>query len=87
MSKYNYYTPIELAALLLELIPQKASISSAIDICCGSWNLLAAAKRHYPEVKITGVDIDKVINGKIVEHGGATNTFDTFFENHLIKPV
>ena len=52
MSKYNYYTPIELAALLLELIPQKASISSAIDICCGSWNLLAAAKRHYPEVKI-----------------------------------
>ena len=60
MSKYNYYTPIELAALLLELIPQKASISSAIDICCGSWNLLAAAKRHYPEVKITGVDITRI---------------------------
>lgn len=56
MSKYNYYTPIELAALLLELIPQKASISSAIDICCGSWNLLAAAKRHYPEVKIQKVE-------------------------------
>ena len=39
------------------------------------------------KLTITGVDIDKVIEGKIVEHGGATNTFDTFFENHLIKPV
>lgn len=39
------------------------------------------------KLTITGVDIDKVVDGKIVEHGGATNTFDTFFENHLIKPV
>lgn len=31
------------------------------------------------------VDIDKVMDGKIVEHGGATNTFDTFFENNLSK--
>lgn len=38
-------------------------------------------------LEITGVDIDKVIDGKIVEHGGATNTFDTFFEHRLIKPV
>ena len=38
-------------------------------------------------LEITGVDIDKVIDGKIVEHGGATNTFETFFEHHLIKPV
>lgn len=60
MSEYNYYTPIELAVLLLELIPQEASISSIIDICCGSWNLLAAAKRSYPESEITGVDIDPV---------------------------
>lgn len=36
---------------------------------------------------ITGVDIDKVIDGKIVEHGGATNTFETFFEHHLIQSV
>lgn len=27
------------------------------------------------------------IDGKIVEHGGAANTFETFFEHHLIKPV
>ena len=38
-------------------------------------------------IEITGVDIDKVINGKIVEHGGAANTFDAFYENHLIQPV
>lgn len=38
-------------------------------------------------LEITGVDIDKVINGRIVEHGGAANTFETFFEHRLIKPV
>ena len=38
-------------------------------------------------LEITGVDIDKVIDGKIVEHGGATNTFEAFFEHHLIKPA
>ena len=38
-------------------------------------------------LEITGVDIDKVIDGKIVEHGGAVNTFETFFEHHLIKPI
>ncbi|BDF05546.1 ester cyclase [[Clostridium] hylemonae] len=38
-------------------------------------------------LEITGVDIDKVVDGKIVEHGGAANTFETFFEHHLIKPV
>lgn len=36
---------------------------------------------------ITGVDIDKVMDGKIIEHGGAMNTFETFFEQGLIKPV
>lgn len=38
-------------------------------------------------LEITGVDIDKIIDGKIVEHGGATNTFETFFEHHLIQSV
>lgn len=38
-------------------------------------------------LEITGVDIDKVIDGKIVEHGGAANTFETFIKHHLIKPV
>lgn len=38
-------------------------------------------------LEITGVDIDKVIDGKIVEHGGEANTFETFIEHHLVKPV
>ncbi len=38
-------------------------------------------------ISITGVDIDKVVDGKITEHGGATNTFDAFWEHHLIEPV
>lgn len=38
-------------------------------------------------ISITGVDIDKMVDGKIVEHGGAANTFDAFWEHHLIEPV
>ena len=38
-------------------------------------------------LEIVGVDIDKVIAGKIVEHGGAANTFECFWQNKLIKPV
>lgn len=38
-------------------------------------------------LEITGVNIDKVTGGKIVEHGGAANTFETFLEHHLIEPV
>ena len=38
-------------------------------------------------LEINGVNIDTVSDGKIVEHAGAANTFDTFFEHHLIKPV
>ena len=32
----------------------------------------------------TGVDIDKVIDGLIVEHGGAVNTFETLFEGLIL---
>lgn len=38
-------------------------------------------------IEITGVDINTVMNGKIIEHGSATNTFDAFWENGLIKPI
>ena len=33
-----------------------------------------------------GVNIDKVVDGKIVGHGGAVNTFETLFQEGLIKP-
>ena len=35
----------------------------------------------------TGVDVDKVENGKITEHGGAINTFETLFEAGIIVPA
>lgn len=38
-------------------------------------------------IEMTGVNIDKVANGKMIEHGGAVNTFDAFWNNGLIKPV
>ncbi len=44
-------------------------------------------KPTHKVLSITGVNIDRVIDGRIVEHGGAANTFDTFLEHHLIAPV
>ena len=37
------------------------------------------------KLTFTGVDIDKVKNGKIVEHSGAINTFETFIKENIIK--
>lgn len=54
---YCYYTPLGLARQIMELIPQK-QYTNAIDICCGSWNLLRAAKEKLPNLKCTGVDVD-----------------------------
>ncbi len=34
-----------------------------------------------------GVDIDKIADGKIIEHGGAMNTFETLFEENIIQPT
>ena len=50
----------------------------------GAWPGIQPAHKRLP---FTGVDIDKVVNGKIVEHGGAVNTFETLYESHLIGPV
>ena len=47
----------------------------------------AGIKPTKKNLVFTGVDIDKVAAGKIVEHGGATNTFETFLKNNLIKPT
>lgn len=58
MKQYNYYTPIELAECILKLIPD-VNVDTIIDICCGSWNLLKAAKNKYPTARVFGVDIDK----------------------------
>lgn len=50
----------------------------------GEWlGIKPTGKKLY----ITGVDIDKVADGKIVEHAGAANTFDTLFEAKIIQPA
>jgi len=33
------------------------------------------------------ITIDKVEDGKIVEHGGALNTFEALFEAKIIQPA
>ena len=50
----------------------------------GEW---IGKKPTHKRLSFTGVDIDKVVDGKIAEHGGAVNTFDTLYEENLIKPV
>jgi len=58
MNNYKFYTPLGVAEQLLNLLP-KRNYKKIIDICCGSWNLLCAAKEKYPNAKFTGVDIDE----------------------------
>lgn len=47
----------------------------------------AGIKPTNRQLLFTGVEIDKVIDGKIVEHGGAINTFGTFLEHRLIRTL
>ena len=61
MGNYIFYTPKDLAELLLKFVPSQRPIRSITDICCGSWNLLSAAKARYPDAKIVGVDIDETL--------------------------
>ena len=44
-------------------------------------------KPTHKKLSFTGIDIDKVEEGKIVEHGGAVNTFETLYEQHMIQPA
>ena len=39
------------------------------------------------QLVFTGVDIDKVIDGLLAEHGGAVNTFETLFEAGMIGAI
>ncbi|NLK36594.1 MAG: ester cyclase [Epulopiscium sp.] len=39
------------------------------------------------KLQMTGVDIDKIVDGKIVEHGGAVNTFEALIQAGIIKPA
>jgi len=37
------------------------------------------------KLKFTGVNIDQIKEGKIIEHGGAASVFDTFWSEKIIK--
>ena len=39
------------------------------------------------KVEITGVNVDKIVNGKIVEHGGAANMFEALLNIGAIQVV
>ena len=50
----------------------------------GEW---VGIKPSHKKLTFTDVDINKVVNGKIVEYSGSVNIFETLFEQNLIKPV
>ena len=50
----------------------------------GEWIGIAPTNKN---VKISGVNVDKVIDGKIVEHKGAANILNPFLEIGAIKVV
>ena len=57
MGNYKFYTPPMLAECLMKLLPRRA-YHNIIDICCGSWNLLEAAKKRFGTACYVGVDVD-----------------------------
>ena len=69
MDYSKYYTPISIAQLLVEYL-QISAPAKIVDICCGSCNLLMAAKRRWRNAILYGSDIaeqstDDVIFEKI----------------------
>lgn len=50
----------------------------------GEW---IGIKPTHKRLTFTGVNIDQVVDGKITSHGGAVNTFETLYEQQMIKPV
>ncbi len=69
MGNYKFYTPPMLAECLMTLLPRK-DFHRIIDICCGSWNLLNAAKKCYGGANYVGVDVDIAAKDKCFK--GAT---------------
>lgn len=57
MQNYKFYTPPMLAECLINLLPSK-EYNQVIDICCGSQNLLKAAKKRFVCAHYVGGDID-----------------------------
>lgn len=58
MGNYKFYTPPMVAECLMRLLP-KRDYHNIIDICCGSWNLLEAARKRFGTANYVGVDVDE----------------------------
>lgn len=56
MDYSKYYTPLKIADFLISKLEIPVP-HSAIDICCGSCNLLHAAKKRWNNIELIGVDI------------------------------
>ena len=61
-----------------------ASVITARGTHDGEWLGIEPTGKH---LTFTGVNIDRVVDGKIVEHGGAANMLIPFLESGALKPV
>lgn len=61
MDYTKFYTPHKIADILIKQI-EGGSFEKVIDICCGSCNLLFAAKKRWKQLQMTGVDVIKNTN-------------------------
>ena len=51
----RFYTPLPVARVMVKLVGD-LNPRCAVDICAGSWNLLTAAREHWPDISLVGVD-------------------------------
>ena len=61
-----------------------ATVLVAEGVHSGEWLGMAPTGKR---LSFSGVNVDRVIDGKIVEHGGAANMLQPFIESGAIKPV
>lgn len=72
-------------------VDQQIAEGDWVVTCCtvtgthsGIWMNLKPTGR---KMEYNGVIVDKIVNGKIAEHGGAVNNFDAFLEAGAIKLI
>jgi predicted ester cyclase len=61
-----------------------ASVITARGTHRGDWLGIAPTGR---ELVFTGVNVDRVVDGRIVEHGGAANMLEPLLEAGALRPV
>lgn len=64
MDYSKFYTPPPIASLLVRKVDVPYP-DTVIDICCGSCNLLRAAKKRWKNAKLVGVDINMHISSDV----------------------